>query len=73
MSVVVERATQLLLDQILVSKDAPQPTALQLLTVIFQRHGSLFSKASSQVQAAIGNGDDRQKYEEVLRSIALVS
>ena len=70
---VVGRTTHLLLDVALRSQDGPDPAALQLLAVIFQRHGSIFSEISSERLVAIGNGADRQKFEELIRSITLVS
>ena len=73
MKLVVERITHLLLVNILRSNGVLNSAALQVLMVIFQRHGPIFSETSSKLLGAAGEGDDRQLFEEVLRSVTLVS
>ena len=58
MESVVQLTTHLLLDSIARSNEGPDSAALQLLTVIFQRHGPIFSEASSKLLATVEDGDD---------------
>ncbi|KAF8525719.1 armadillo-type protein [Gautieria morchelliformis] len=69
----IERTINLLLGTMLRSKGEPNSVALQLLTVIYQRHGPIFSEESAKLLAAIVEEGDRQTFEQILRSVALPS
>jgi hypothetical protein len=73
MNSAIECTTHLLLGSLLRSKGELNSVALQLLTVIYQRHGPIFSEGSAKILAAIVDEDDRQTFERILRFVALVS
>ncbi|KAF8578875.1 ARM repeat-containing protein [Ramaria rubella] len=70
---IVERSTQLLLDQALRSEESSSSVPLQLLTVIFQRYGTEFSETTAKRLGFMEDENGRQKLEEIVRSVTLTS